>query len=561
MEPDNIDLGNYGAGVPGGTPEPEAFQPFTQADSIRLQQLQGGLSTAQRQVDDGMLEPEEGQAIQGQIGQLIKPLVMRQQAAKAQSMQEQQQQLMQQNAHAQAIAHHDSIFRARGLQDRISTYTDPVDGQTVHLFEEAPNKWREIQFPEKSTGQAEEAPAEGGDYFPLAAGLAPAAAGEPAGGGGPGTGAATGASAPAAPSPPEPVANPDGTHTMEIWNGPQRELLTFHGKNLVSRHAFDAQGNPVTGQGGQNQQGPPLALLNEFRRRAEQSSPVPPFRGNPQNPHDAVAYNRLMGERQRHVDSLTHTMATQWLKDQAAQQSQGAIAGRQQQRQEFMTQQKEQVKAHQDRIDAETSAFEKRYDSHLSSLEKERHEALGRGEQLDTFPHLNTHEGMQDSALERTVREYKIQGRKLPPHIEEMMKAKEKPKEAGVSPDTPGQPKDKAPPADIAQHVAQQIRDIVGGGAAPSPSGQPPPDLAQPSKVATEDKVAEKHQFLTDLRKQQNFFHVFSPEGMSMRNLELVLRKAKAEKRPLTLKERAEYEKHLGGLSNAELRRQLGLGD
>ena len=107
-------------------------EPFSQADSLRMQQLSQGLSAIGQQVDDGSLSPEEGMALKQQILRMQQPLQMKQQAAQAQQKMQGLNSLMEQEGLTEAIAHKNSVDQARDFHQTVASYTDPLTGATAH---------------------------------------------------------------------------------------------------------------------------------------------------------------------------------------------------------------------------------------------------------------------------------------------------------------------------------------------------------------------------------------------------------------------------------------------
>jgi hypothetical protein len=127
-------------------PPPPPPEPFTQADSIQLQRLHGGLADINKQLYSGELDEEGAADLKAQVHAQLGPLTARQEATQQKAQQKAQQQMMQQTALQEAMEQQHAVFRAKGLQDRVVTYTDPVTGRTAHLYEQKPNHWAELEF-------------------------------------------------------------------------------------------------------------------------------------------------------------------------------------------------------------------------------------------------------------------------------------------------------------------------------------------------------------------------------------------------------------------------------
>ncbi len=132
--------------TPGAAKTPPLPVPFTQADNLRLQKLQGSLSEVQSQVDNGDLFPHEGEALTQQILQQTQPLRMKQQQAKQQAMQEQQQEVMHAAALQESIEQQHATAQARAFPQTTASFTDPLTGAVEHLYQAKRGEWKPFEF-------------------------------------------------------------------------------------------------------------------------------------------------------------------------------------------------------------------------------------------------------------------------------------------------------------------------------------------------------------------------------------------------------------------------------
>lgn len=132
--------------APQAPPAPP--EPFTQADLIQMQRLQGALSTINKQVYSAEIEPEDGQDLKAQVHKQLGPLTQRQQAtqqaAKQAAMQAQQEQLMHASAQARVIKTLDAQHAAEAFPQTVATLTDPVSGFTSQFLPRHNGDWEEV---------------------------------------------------------------------------------------------------------------------------------------------------------------------------------------------------------------------------------------------------------------------------------------------------------------------------------------------------------------------------------------------------------------------------------
>lgn len=353
---------------------------FTTADSLQLQKLNSGLSLVDQQFMDGELEPHHADDLRQQIMTRKIPLLERQKASTEAAREAQVHQLMQDSAQAQGISQMDAMYRARGLKDRVVPVMHPKTGQTAFLYEQEPNKFAQIAFDNPM-----EAPNDvpggvtgyGGSETPGPAQTegSPASAERP-------TESPDSVGPMTPPPPPAPrVADVGGDgHTMEIWNGANKELVHFNrAGQITGRHAFDASGNEVAPQG------PPPTNEDvltphemEFARHlAEQS--VAPVPHPPDNSlASQVQFAKNVAARNLQVARTTQGIVNRQLAEKAAKQHQAWRAGENEaqnqrmvsrQKQHEQTAKDEKARADEDKKTRET--FQKRLEHHVDSLAKE----------------------------------------------------------------------------------------------------------------------------------------------------------------------------------------------
>jgi len=114
------------------TPAPDPAQPWGPGDDISLSRLSAALGHVGQQIADGLLQPDTGQQLLGQIKQRIKPLQDKQQQDQQKKQKEVQDQQHQAAAQQQAIESQNAIFHAKLFPQTVVNYqkTDPVTGKT-----------------------------------------------------------------------------------------------------------------------------------------------------------------------------------------------------------------------------------------------------------------------------------------------------------------------------------------------------------------------------------------------------------------------------------------------
>jgi hypothetical protein len=164
-------LGDLGkSGFSGGAFAIEV--PWSQSDKIQKERLQKGLSSAQNEVESGIIEPAEGEQHKQAIMQALGPLLQREQKAQAQAKQQQDQELMHAMAMQHVIEQAHARSRARDFASTTGVKTDAVTGASEHFYPETEKTWKPIPFnrSEAAKERAASNQGEGGDYFPLGGG-------------------------------------------------------------------------------------------------------------------------------------------------------------------------------------------------------------------------------------------------------------------------------------------------------------------------------------------------------------------------------------------------------
>src|SRR5437867_4104462 len=112
MDPEDFDFGDYGSEQPQQQAPPPIPEPWTQGDTNRLNQLNGGLSVVDEQVGNGELHPDTGMELKQRLMAMRQPLLQKQEATKAQMQQEQRGMMQDELAHAEAVQHQSAVYRA-----------------------------------------------------------------------------------------------------------------------------------------------------------------------------------------------------------------------------------------------------------------------------------------------------------------------------------------------------------------------------------------------------------------------------------------------------------------
>lgn len=515
---------------------------FTQADSLRLQQLNAGLSEVSKQVADNTLLPEHADELQQQIMAQKMPLLQKQKAAADAARQTQLHQMQEDSALSQGMAQTDAVFRARTLQQRLVPVLNPMTNQTAYLYEQEPGKWGQVDF-----GDGQQA----NDFFPLAdptnakpspsgpmaglgvGGMGPNDAAATKGGappwlsqtGGveqgvdPGTGfGVQGEGSPASDEargytgespggPPPRVADvgADG-HTLEIWNGAKRELVHYdRGGQIIGRQAYDEEGNPVRPTTQQEEDVLTAHEMDHIRTIAEQSvPPVPHPTSN--SPAAIMHYQQAQNARALQVARFAQGIANRAIQQKHAQQHQAwrsqenaandqRIKDRQQRHEDLLAARKEQ-KANFDKQAAE-------YRKHLGDMAKQ----------------VGAEENWKGKDFKERLQEAKDR-LKMMGHEEPVNPEAAAPGEAKQEPQQPTPPPEvmNGPSSIGPERVQELLKEIDStkveggylGGWIPSP------------------QVQKKRSQLLELKQ--------------------ILQKAAAEQRPLTIAERAMYEQKLAKL-------------
>jgi hypothetical protein len=163
--------------TPKAPPAPP--EPFTQADSIQLQRLQGGLATISQQVYSGQLDQAGGDELKAQVHAQLGPLMQRQQATKQQAQQQAKQQMMDASALQESIEQTHAVTQAEGFPQTVASFTDPVTGRTEHFYQSKRGDWKPLEFAvatgeeERQSEQFDNKPDSGFTAPPMTAAAAP----------------------------------------------------------------------------------------------------------------------------------------------------------------------------------------------------------------------------------------------------------------------------------------------------------------------------------------------------------------------------------------------------
>ena len=420
---------------------------FTQADAIRLQQFNAGLSAAKKQVDDGEITPEDGEVLTQGILRLRAPLLQAQEAQKKLIREQRVKEVQEDSALAQGIMHQDAVFRARGLRERVAPITDPMTGQTAYLYESSPQKFEQIQFGgQKGTEGLEGMTAS--SMTPPNPDLGPPPVQGRTGGNpanpmtppnpdlGPPDARPQSSPSPHTPGDPRvtemPKLAPDpetGGHVLEIWNGPNRQVVRFDAnRQIVSQEFFDPQGFPVQpGQGGQmggsmgNEPQLDEHEILTLRRNAELMVPaVPPPDIN--TPQTQQMYLAAQFRREQQVATAHRSLVNKELERRRSVARQGQMVAEHQRLEQVKLQRDEQEKTFKEK-EARTKEFR-------ASVEKYRERVWSEAKEIEKSHFEETGERML--------------------RTESIRQAKENLAEAGftepVDPDAPEKPAQAASP-------------------------------------------------------------------------------------------------------------------
>lgn len=190
--------------------------PFSTADDLRLHTLNQSLSSVDDQSAEGVLFPEEADEARQLINEQRIPLVKKKLATEQLAQQKMRADLTDQLAFEQSVKRANMVDDANAFNHQVAIHVDPLTGRNAHFYPKG--QWEQVDFGEPS-------PVEGAE------GLGDSSTGDEAFAGSPETQFEGGGQA--SPRPPEQLpqpqikSNPDGSQTMEIWNGRNREVYQF----------------------------------------------------------------------------------------------------------------------------------------------------------------------------------------------------------------------------------------------------------------------------------------------------------------------------------------------
>lgn len=604
-------------------PEPFSIQQrlpseFTQADAIRLQQFNAGLSAAKKQVDDGVITPEDGEVLTQGILRLRAPLLAAQEAQKELIRQQRLNEIQQDAALAQGIQHQDAVFRARGLQERVSAITDPTTGRSAFFYEESPNKMVQIQFGGQRGTEGLEGMTASSSMTPPNPDLGPPPV--PGGTGGanpmtppnpdlgpPGVQGRTG-------EPPETSGNPadagptwreeasrggkrpgpaeagdprvtgmpslapdpeTGGHVLEIWNGPHRQVVRFDAnRQIVSQEFFDQQGFPIQqgqqmGMGEDDELSP--AAQRFYHNQAEQQFPPVDPGLYPQTPQGQMAFVQDVQRRERDVSLTAASLMRSALVDRRQQRGtsvrqQSDLRRQEQLREEALAKQRsleeKEQRAEQKRI---KDAYQKRLEHHIDSVGRESlwmdrpfkermAEARDRLKE-EGYADPNEKPAAQDPTEDGSTPTEQPAPGPSKEQVEAMQKLHSMMAGFGSHP-TPA-PSSAKPSPGATQTGPNTERVSVPAGGHLLGLGEQPLGSGNPANVKPE-RIKKLRKIVEDRQSNAYFGHSLTREGASLNALAKLLQKAD-EAGQMTEADRKRYRKLLEDLGKLDVRGQLDL--
>lgn len=561
---------------------------FTQADALRLQQYNAGLATAKQKVDEGELSPEDGEVLSQTILHLRAPLLAAQEQQKALIRDMRVKELQEDSALAQGMAHRDAVYRANGLQERVAPFTNPRTGETAYLYESQPQKWEQIQFGGGEGQQEQQGQVQ--DYFPLTAQEVPNVSGALNPNFGPqqpGTPPPAPPGAPDSPSPGAPPGapdggvaqptlrpNPQGGHTLEIWNGANRQLAHFDGSGrIVGQEFFDPNGQPIQQGQQQGQQGEledeQISPAQERAWLVEAEKQFPPVDPSmyPQTPQGQLAYISDVQRRQRDVLGTAASWKRSYLVDR--RQKRGAMLIQQNQMRHEKAIEEQKLKDAQEKDKAaaekERKAEEKKYrDTFQSRLEKHVDE-LGKDERWKGKTHAErvaeakarlkeegyAEPGKPDQAAEASPE----QQAKTKAQAEAMQKLHAMTAGFGGTPEPVPSTAKPSPGATQTGPNTEKVPVPAGGhllGLGEQKLGSDNPSAVAPERIKQLRQVVEARQ------SRAYFGHFLTREGASLNALSKLLQKADAAGK-MTEADKGKYKKLLEDLGRLDVRGELDL--
>lgn len=124
------------------------FEDLSQADILRLQRLQQGKASVLERMDNGELSPDEGSALLSQVNGMLVPLMQRKVQGVNFRKNAMRQSMLDDVANQQAVEQMNAQYRAQNIEKRVAVVNDPVTGRTAHYFEQKPNDWAPVEWPE-----------------------------------------------------------------------------------------------------------------------------------------------------------------------------------------------------------------------------------------------------------------------------------------------------------------------------------------------------------------------------------------------------------------------------
>lgn len=142
-------------------------EPMTQADYLRLQQVNQGLAQVQSDLEEDTLDPASADAARRKLMSMRQPLLKRQKQSQEQEERDQEQQMMRRGSQLEAMAQQNAEYRAKNLSARVTPFTDPIEKRTAYLYEQSPNKWAQLDLSDKNAVQPQQQQQPAGFFPPL----------------------------------------------------------------------------------------------------------------------------------------------------------------------------------------------------------------------------------------------------------------------------------------------------------------------------------------------------------------------------------------------------------
>lgn len=151
-DPNLMDRPGMGKPAPQAALRPRPLIPpeFTQADTLRLQELDQSVAKVTADFEDGNITQGLYDKMMAQLNPKRQPLQAKKQAFQQQQQQQAQQQLMQQTALQEMMETQHAVAGAKRFHETVTRITDPMTGQTVTFFQPERGKFEQVNFGESA---------------------------------------------------------------------------------------------------------------------------------------------------------------------------------------------------------------------------------------------------------------------------------------------------------------------------------------------------------------------------------------------------------------------------